>query len=258
MSSADIEVPTWRIAHYLKKLRNARGWSVDECAYHASLRPNDIRSLEAAQTCPPKVLRDRILKLENAFGVNLFSSYENLLSENNKSDDSRLIFPFVTPTISIHQNSMEWSRAGVLKDVVELAPHLGVLPQGMIKQFIGRKIPNNFLRFLKQKTRSHITNAIQSPHALFGHYKRLLDASAKSEYTPPLRYQAKLHGSDGTVTREVTCVKLSADVYETQTRVIAKKKPLDRAFVDVPCCGEFSDCTECYKHNLTAALKAIG
>ena len=258
MASSRIEIPTWRLSHYVKKLRRGRGWTVNECAYHATLRPDDILSLEAGQPCAPKLLHDRILKLENAFGVNIFNAFENLFRQKARNGESSLIIPFVTPKISIHQNSMEWSRSGVLKDAVELAPHLSVLPQGLLKRFIGRKIPKNFLTFLKRKTRAQVTNAVHSPHALFGHYKRLINASAQSVYTPPLRYEAKLNGADGTVTREVTCVKLSTDAYETQTRVISKNKKLQRAFVDTPCCGEFENCGECYRQALNAAIKAIG
>ena len=258
MASSHIDIPAWRLSHYVKKLRRSRGWSIDECAYHSSLRAADIISVETAQPCPPKVLHDRILKLENAFGLNIFSNYQELLNRNHQTAKSSLIIPFVTPTISIHQNSMEWSRSGVLQDVIELAPHLSVLPQGMIKKFIGRKIPKNFLGFLNHKARTRVTSAVHSPHALFSHYKRLIDASSRSEYTPPLRYEAKLTGSNGIVTREVTCVKLSTDVYETQTRVISKNKQLERAFVDVTCCGEYQDCSECYAEAVNVAIKAIG
>jgi len=258
MSSSHIEISAWRLSHYVKKLRRSRGWSIDECAYHASLRAADIISVETAQPCPPKVLHDRILKLENAFGVNIFSNYQELSKRNHQTTECGFIVPFVTPMISIHQNSMEWSRAGVLQDVIELAPHLSVLPQGMVKKFIGRKIPKNFLGFLKHKARTRVTSPVHSPHDLFGHYKRLIEASSQSEYTPPLRYEVKLNGHNGTVTREVTCVKLSTDVYETQTRVISKNKQLERAFVDVPCCGAYQDCSKCYAEAGNVALKVIG
>ena len=258
MTSSGIEVPTWGLAHYLKKLRLELGWSIDECAYHASLRPGDIILMESGKPCSPKLLHDRLLKLENAFGVDILNIYATLLRRSPPSEGPSLVLPFVSPKISIHQNSMEWSRAGVLQGVVEHAPHLGVLPQGLIAKFIGRKIPKNFLTILKNKTRARVTNAVKSPHALFGHYKRLIDASARSQYTPPLRYEAKLHRSSGTVIREVTCVKLSSNVFETQTRVISQHKQLERAFVDVACCGEFKDCSECYEQSLSVAIKAIG
>ena len=256
--SSSLEIPAWILSHYLKKLRLALGWSVDECAYHASLRPVDILSIEAGEPCNPKALHDHILKLENAFGIDILKAFHKMHRSDDTSNKNGLVLPFVTPTITIHQNSMEWSRQGVLKDAVELAPHLGVLPPGMIKQFVGRKVPSKFLDFLKRKTQAQITNRIQSPHALFGHYKRLIDASARSEYTPPLRYDAKLNRSDSTVTREVTCVKLSSDAFETQTRVISKEKRIQRAFVDVSCCREFKDCSECYVKSLTSLLKLSG
>ena len=253
--SSGLEIPAWKLSHYLKKLRLALGWSIDECAYHASLRPIDIISVEDGEPCSHKALHDHILKLENAFGIDILKTFNRMYRPKEQSDDTSLILPFVTPEISIHQNSMEWSRDGVLKDAVELAPHLAVLPQGMIKKFIGLKIPSNFLEFLKQKTRARITRGIQSPHTLFGHYRRLIHASAQSEYTPPLRYEAKLNGSDGTVTREVTCVKLASNAFETQTRVISKQRKIQRAFVDVSCCREFNDCSECYIKSLAALLK---
>jgi len=256
--SSDVKIPAWKLSHYVKKLRLALGWSIDECAYHASLRPIDIISIEDGEPCSHKPLHAHILKLENAFGIDILKTFDRMYPPKEQSDDTNLILPFVTPEISIHQNSMEWSRNGILKDAVEIAPHLAVLPQGMIKKFIGRKIPSNFLSFLKQKTRARITRGIQSPHTLFGHYRRLIHASARSEYTPPLRYEAKLNRSDSTVIREVTCVKLSSNAFETQTRVISKQKKIQRAFVDVSCCGDFDDCSECYLKSLAALLKLSG
>ena len=256
MSSPGVIVPTWRLSQYLKTLRVERGWSIDECAYHASLRPADILSLEAGRPCPVKKLCDHLLKLENAYGVNFVNSFKELFSQGpEEGGDTGIVVPFVTPSISIHQNSMEWSRAGVLKDAVELAPHLAVLPQGMIKRFVGRKIPSSFLSYLKQKTQTRVTNSAQSPTALFGHYKRLIEAASRGEYTPPLRYEAKLSGSNNTVTREVTCVKLSTDAYETQTHVISNYKALEQPLVDVACCGEYENCTECYKQSFINAIR---
>ena len=255
MASSGIEPPRWRLSHSVKKLRLLRGWSIDECAYHASLRPADIRSLETAEPCTPKILHDRLLQLENAFGIDLINEFVTPPGQSGFTAENSLILPFVSRKISVHQNSMEWSRSGILQGVMEHAPHLGILPKNMIKRFIGRKVPPGFVDVLKQKTRFRFANSIRSPYAWFSHYKRLIEASARSEWTAPFRYEAKLIGSETNVTREVTCVKLSANAYETQTRVISKNKLIERAFVDVACCKDFDDCSKCY---LQVAKSAIG
>ena len=195
----------------------------------------------------------RLLGLERAFGINMFSAVGRV-DDLNAPDrpqprPNTHVLPFVTPNRSIHQNSFVWTADGILTDTVEYAPHLSVLPQHLIRRFIGKKIPQRFLANASRQTKSKVSNAVHSPHNLWKHYQRLLTAAKRDEATAPLRYEAKLSAGETTITREVTCVKLSSNAYETQTHVIHQAKRLD-----VPCCRRFQDCSECF---LSTAKKLL-
>ena len=239
--------PGWNLGHLCQKLRLTKGWSLQQLAHRAGLRDHDIVAIEENHTASADVTMHRLVGLERAFGINMFSAMGRV-DDLNAPDrphprPNTHVLPFVTPQRSIHQNSFVWTADGVLTDTVDHAPHLSVLPQHLIRQFIGKQIVP-VTRTLVQRVVANASwgrNAVHTPQQIFNHYQRLLTAAKLDQATAPLRYEAKLLAGETTVIREVTCVKLSANAYETQTHVIHQAKRLD-----VRCCGRFQGCAECF------------
>ena len=98
-----------------------------------------------------------------------------------------------------------------------------------------------------------VQSSFPSPHSLFGHYKRLINAAAKDVYARPLRYQANARHGGAKLVREVTCIKLSENRYETRTHVISKEK-----HIDAPCCRQHADCSQCFNRYLDLITRSAG
>jgi transcriptional regulator with XRE-family HTH domain len=255
--SDTLATPPWESGHLIQKLRTARGWSIQQLAHSAGLTDHDIVAIEESQPCKASDIVRRLRGLESAFGVNIISAVAAVddLNRKPKSPPERtgIVIPFVTEATSIHQNSMEWTANGRLIDVADHVPHLAVIPIGLIRGFLGHKVPEKFMRTVKRKIRSVVTNALPSPHSLFGHYRRLIHAARKDEYARPLRYEANAMHGGAKLVREVTCLKLSANTFETRTHIISRKKHIDSA-----CCARFDNCSECFQQTLTTFLRSAG
>jgi len=269
-----LELPGWNLGHLCKKVRASKGWSIHQCAVASGLRDLDVLAVEDNQPATAELHIHRLSGLERAFGINMIAAVHSIPHLNDpdrpssRDTDRRRptrLLPFVTPQRSIHQLSMEWSRDGVMVDAFEHAPHLSVISPNLLMQFRGRQIPQRFYKGVYPDThwstpriRQQVIAAVRAPHQLFAHFKRLIAGAIRQDWTPPLRYEAKLANGGAKVTREVTCVRLSANAYETQTHVISEEKRLQRAFVDVKCCGRFRDCTQCFDEAFRRIFEQTG
>ena len=217
------------------RLRGLRHWTQTECALRGGISLADVRVIEDLMPTTTAHWDLRIAALERAFDLPL----REIVDEDMRPGKPVRVLPFVTATQSIHQNSFEWTGDGVMLDVVDHAPQFELMPLSFLRRWLGVKIPDQFLKLMKIRARTRVTSAISRPQSVWSHYQRLINAAKKSLYASPLRYEARtaagLH-----LLREVTCIRLSTDRYETRTHVISSRKSFD-----LPCCGRHDDCRDC-------------
>ena len=236
-----------KMAAVVFKLRALRHWTQNECALRAGFSLTDVQVIEDLRPTTTGHWDRRITALERAFTMPL----RQIVSDEIAPGSGITVLPFVTTDHSIHQNSFEWTSDGILLDVVDHAPQFSLLPVALIKRFIGKDLPESFMHFVKRRASVQPQGVVDRPGSLWGHYQRLITAAKRDDYTAPLRYDAVT--SEGQqVLREVTCVKLSGNCFETQTHVIAEAKRLD-----LECCGKYDDCRACMSADAARVFSRI-
>jgi len=249
----------WHLGHLVRKIRLIKGLTVGQLARLSNLSSGEICAVESDESGQaPSLYLGRIKKLETVLGVDFLRAADVLTGRLKLTGQDGTVHPFVSEQHSIHQNSMEWTEDGRLLDAYELAPQFAIVPSEIVRSFIGKKIPTSEIRKMKTfaHTRvvggAHINDARTSRLSLWGHYQRLINAARDDEETPPLRYNASLVRAAGAtrVTREVTAIRLSSGIYETRTHIVRTDKR-----IDLPCCGSFSSCAECFLRSSTELLR---
>lgn len=248
-SSSVVEFTVYheKMSALVARLRGLRHWTQTECALRGGISRADVRVVEDLRPTTTAHWDRRIVALERAFDLPL----REIVDEDMRPGRPVRVLPFVTATQSIHQNSFEWTGDGRMLDVADHAPQFQLMPLSFLRRWLGVKVPDQFLKLMQIRAHTRVTSAISRPQSLWTHYQRLINAAKKSLHATPLRYEARTAAGQQLL-REVTCIRLSKDRYETRTHVISEAKTLD-----LPCCGRHDDCRDCMSAQSSENVKLL-